>query len=53
MKFLILDLVCLKIGNKKNKIKTKTTSAKKVLRKNIKVNSKVIFDEDGEVGIIN
>ena len=38
--------------NEKNKMKTKITSAKKVLRKNIKVNSKVTFDEDGEVGII-
>ena len=32
-------------------MKSKITSAKKVLRKNIKVNTKVTFDDDGEVGM--
>ncbi len=34
---------------KKTKILTKVAAAKKALKKNLTVNSKVVFDEDGEV----
>lgn len=50
MKLLASKLLCSK--DKKNKNTSKIISAKKVLRKKIKVNSKVKFDEDGEVCIL-
>ena len=34
---------------RKKPIETKTTMAKKILRKGIKLNTKTTFDEDGEV----
>ena len=34
---------------KTKKLKTKIASAKKLLNKNVKLNTKIVFDEEGEV----
>jgi len=34
---------------KPKKLKTKVGAAKKVLNKNVKINTKIVFDDEGEV----
>ena len=34
---------------KTKKLKTKIAAAKKLLNKNVKLNTKIVFDEEGEV----
>ena len=39
------------MAGRKNKLITKAAAAKKVLKKNIKANTKITFNELGEVGV--
>lgn len=36
---------------KTKKLKTKIAAAKKLINKNVKLNTKIVFDEEGEVGL--
>ena len=47
---LLSDSVLSQALDKPRRTKTKTSSAKTLLNKNIKVNTKIVFGEDGEVG---